>query len=332
MLYIMFCQISTVEYYEINYKIVWWDAQPDRTIKFYLNFLCWSWIFWNFKWIKPLSSLSSELHKKYWWIVYPAKTIILLFYIILFGFYLHDAFRIISYIIFFGLMGYLTFARIELVSILIGCFFCSFACCCWNCFDNVTDLFKRKKEDPKDNSEGQNNKVNQPRQVVQSREANQSQQLNQKTSKPIDIRFESSNKFRGLVISNFKICIGSQPKDEESKAEDSLDHEELNFDISPALNMDGNSKIKTISSLNKKYEDQKSEETSGQNIWLVWNKKYSIGKSTIKLKWCTTIIIHAEWVKNLAKFEIKCNQWNASLAEIATSEQINESDSFENKI
>ena len=58
----------------------------------------------------------SSFHTKFYYIVYPMKAAFLILYIILFAFYLDNAFRITAYIFFFVMMLIVTVFRFEYVN------------------------------------------------------------------------------------------------------------------------------------------------------------------------------------------------------------------------
>ena len=126
-----------------------WIKLQRKKIEIILNglFFCkvitlWFWVLLNWPGIKEAGDWISKFHAKFYWIVYPIEVAILLLYIVLFGFYLDNAFRIVSYVFFLILLISVSFHRFRKVHgywlvlfaalpvILLWCIFFWLCFCC----------------------------------------------------------------------------------------------------------------------------------------------------------------------------------------------------------
>ena len=117
LLFILFCHFTAVAHLDINNRGICSDGEMSTKDKIWI-LCCWLgyWVFLNYRWLTRVGNYLSDLHKKYYYIIYPAKIIILVLYLVLFAFYLHNVFRIVTYVFLFVTMAMISFYRFEYVS------------------------------------------------------------------------------------------------------------------------------------------------------------------------------------------------------------------------
>ena len=125
------------------------------------NFNMFSWTL-NLIYISWINYISS-FHTKFYYIVYPIKAAFLILYIILFAFYLDNAFRITAYIIFLIMMLIVTAFRFEYVNaiwsllcfmvpvfglpaLLVICFTCQCFKYCWEGKKEINEKEAKKEQ------------------------------------------------------------------------------------------------------------------------------------------------------------------------------------------